>query len=445
MKNIYVLILSLCAMMLVTSCLTEDEMETTPECFIASLRVGDIATDIPTKLSDGTDTIITKTIDGNDVYFNINQLTGDITAVDSLPEWVNLSRVVPTFTYTGAGIFIQRDSLYYRFINGSDSLDFSKPANILVIASDGYSAKRYTVKINKRKGEVDSLAWAKPVGLDLQLEGKHRTVVLADRMYVFAENGETPTVTSSSFLSEGASWRKPATLKCEKGLIDWQSVTVFGGKMYALTTDGVLCETTNEERGENWTPVETSAETFVRLLSADNNYLYAFDGEKIVGTKDLSEWMECGSADMNMLPETCVFSTYYTSRTNYSMSNVVMGGLNGNNDKNAVIWYKVSSADPIMDQAWNYVQVTGENEYGCPKLANFSMTFFNDELYAIGGEYEGLYTSADNGISWRLVEEKRMLPDDFDRQSGKPASLVAGNGCLWIIQSGGNVWCGKMG
>ena len=228
-------------------------------------------------------------------------------------------------------------------------------------------------------------------------------------------------------------------------MIDWQSVTVFDGKMYALTTDGVLCQSTNEERGENWTPVETATETFVRLLSADNNYLYAFDGEKIVGTKDLCEWTDCGSADMDMLPETCVFSTYYTSRTNYSMSNVVMGGLSRNNDKNAVIWYKVSSADPTMDQTWNYVQVTDENEYGCPKLANFSVAYFANELYAIGGEYEGLYTSADNGISWRLVEEKRMLPDDFDRQSGKPASLVAGNGCLWIIQSGGNVWCGKMG
>lgn len=445
MKNIYALMLSLCAMMLVTSCLEEDETVTTPECFIASMTVADIVTETSVKLANGTDTIITKTIGGNEVFFNINQLTGDITAVDSLPDWVNLTKVVPTFTFTGAGVFVLRDSLYYRFVNGSDSLDFSKPASILVIASDGYSAKRYTVKINKRKGETDSLAWTQPMGLNLQLEGKHRTVVLADRMYVFAENGGTPTVTSSSFLSEGASWRKPATLKCEQGLIDWQSVRVFGDKMYALTTDGTLCATTNEERGETWTPVEGVDETFVSLLSADNNYLYAFNGENIVGTKDMQEWTDCGSADMDMLPQTCVFSAYYKSRTNPNMSNVVMGGLNANNDNHAVIWYKVSAADPTMDQAWNYVQVTGENEYGCPKLDNFSMTYYANELYAIGGEYEGLYTSADNGVSWRLVKEKRMLPDNLDRQGGKPATLVAGNGCLWIIQSGGNVWCGKLG
>jgi hypothetical protein len=121
-----------------------------------------------------------------------------------------------------------------------------------------------------------------------------------------------------------------------------------------------------------------------------------------------------------------------------------MGGLTASNEENAVLWFKISSGDENLDQKWNYIQVTEENLYGCPKMENLSMAYYKNEIYAIGGNNEGIYISADNGISWHLQTKKKMLPAEIIGQNA-PASIVSGNGYIWIIQSGGKVWRGKIG
>lgn len=445
MKNIYGLLLSLAVMAaLATSCMKdEDEILSSPECVITKFTVGDIDTEVSIKLASGKDTIVTRTIGGSSVAFNIDQINNKIYSVDSLPSWVDISGVIPTVNSTGYVYIKEGDETdFHQFASGTDSVDFTKPVKFLIIATDGVSTKEYTAQIFKKDSEADSLAWKAVEGADLQLEGAHRTLTLADRIYVFSESEGQAIVTSSSFLSEGASWRKPAQLTCEQGRVDWTSVVAYDGYLYALNTEGHICRSTNDERGETWSVV--SDRVFARLLGTDELYLYACDESGIWGSADLQNWAECGSSDLDMLPETNIATVSYVSKTNSAMRNAVMCGLTSANSDNAVVWYKVSSANESINQKWNYVQVAADNVYACPKLDNLSIICHNAEMYAIGGNNAGIYISADNGISWHLQTKKKLLPAEVTGQS-TPASMVAGNGYLWLIQSGGKVWRGKIG
>ena len=445
MKNIYGLLLSLAVMAtLATSCMKdEDEILSSPECVITKFTVGDIDTEVSIKLASGKDTIVTRTIGGSSVAFNIDQINNKIYSVDSLPSWVDISGVIPTVNSTGYVYIKEGDETdFHQFASGTDSVDFTKPVKFLIIATDGVSTKEYTAQIFKKDSEADSLAWKAVEGADLQLEGAHRTLTLADRIYVFGESEGQAIVTSSSYLSEGASWRKPAQLTCEQGSVDWNSVVAYNGYLYALNTEGHICRSTNDERGETWSVV--SDRVFARLLGTDELYLYACDESGIWGSADLQNWAECGSSDLDMLPETNIATVSYVSKTNPAMRNAVMCGLTSANSDNAVVWYKVSSANESINQKWNYVQVAADNVYACPKLDNLSIICHNAEMYAIGGNNAGIYVSADNGISWHLQTKKKLLPAEVTGQS-TPASMVAGNGYLWLIQSGGKVWRGKIG
>lgn len=445
MKNIYGLLLSLAVMAaLATSCMKDDdEIQSSPECVITKFTVGDIDTEVSIKLASGKDTIVTRTIGGSSVAFNIDQINNKIYSVDSLPSWVDISGVIPTVNSTGYVYIKEGDETdFHQFASGTDSVDFTKPVKFLIIATDGVSTKEYTAQIFKKDSEADSLAWKTVDGADLQLEGAHRTLTLADRIYVFGESEGQAIVTSSSFLSEGASWRKPAQLTCEQGSVDWTSVVAYNGYLYALNTEGHICRSTNDERGETWSVV--SDRVFARLLGTDELYLYACDESGIWGSADLQNWAECGSSDLDMLPETNIATVSYVSKTNSAMRNAVMCGLTSANSDNAVVWYKVSSANESINQKWNYVQVAADNVYACPKLDNLSIICHNAEMYAIGGNNAGIYVSADNGISWHLQTKKKLLPAEVTGQS-TPASMVAGNGYLWLIQSGGKVWRGKIG
>ncbi len=454
-KNISVLMLSLCMAMVVTSCVEDEEVQTSPECYIAGFSVDDISSEVTVKLSDGSDTVITRTISGSSIAFNVSQVKNTIEVVDSLPDWTDLTKVKPSISSTGY-VFIKRvdDADFLPFANGSVEVDFTQPVSFRVVATDLVSTKTYTAKMFKRiSGEQDSLMWTKRASSDLHLEGKHRTLVLenvdtlkeqngdvrqvADRIYVFAENDGTPTVTSSSLITDVSSWSAPVPLPAG---LDWQSVTAFKSVLYAHGADGRIYKAS--DRGTVWNAV--SDKVVERLLCADSTYIYAYDGVAIVGSRDLQEWSVCGTTDLDLLPQTCVSSVWHTIKTNSSLSAVVMNGLTDNNTENAVVWYKISSADKSLNQEWNYIQVTDDNAYGCPKLDNMSMAYYNNELMAIGGAYEGIYISRDNGISWKLQTAKKNLPEQLRNNAGTPMSMVVAGGNLWLIRSGGEVWQGKM-
>jgi hypothetical protein len=342
--------------------------------------------------------------------------------------------------------------------SGSDSIDVSVPRTLACISTDGQYKKDYKLTITKRAEVSDTILWTRLTSADLQLTGEHRAMMLAAtykdvnqtdslvrRIFVFSDDeASLPQVTSTL---DGQSWTVPATLTGAEGIIDYQSVTIHQGMLYALDDLGKLYAATELSKGIAWTKVADTS--LLWLLGSDGVYLYGTDGTKILGTADMVNWNSKGTNDLEMLPQRCVYSYASPMKTNGDLTMAMMGGINSVNTANAVTWYKMTYANDEWDAPWSYIQVTGDNAYGCPRLEELSTIYYEGQLYTMGrrlqsdGTYrfEGFYCSEDNGIAWRLKQSKWLLPKDLNAADG-PASVVLVGNTLYVVQQGGNVWQG---
>lgn len=427
------------------SCIKDDDTTTSPECAIVSFSVGSIKSYVTTKKYDSegnaTDTIVQRTYSGSDIYFNIDQVNGRIYNVDSLPVWIDLSRVVPSYTCYGSlfGKVVEGDELFYHLTSGKDSIDFSKPVELVCVSTDGLSSKYYTVDIRKHVSATDTLEW-KRTRSDLAIVGQNRAFCTDDKVYVFAEQADGQSVVTVASSSDASTWSAPVVIPVAK-----ESVVAFGDNFYGVGSDGYIYTCQKSLAGDGlWT--KASDRRVERLLAADSYQLYAYDGSAIIGTRDLNTWKSQGVDDLDQLPDADMNAVAYTTKTTRDIEQVVLTGLSAQNTANGVTWSKLTSADGTFDQPWTYIQVTGDNAYGLPRFAHLSVTYYKGALFAIGTEdglYKHLYRSDDNGITWHAQTEKYPVPATLDSTEGA-ASIVAVGSHLWIIQESGKIWRGSI-
>ena len=440
MKNkLYVLLPLMVFTMLFFSCISsEDENEGSPTCVITSFSVGDIVSSYSTKTINGKDTTFNRTISGKKIYFNIDQVQGRISSVDSLANWVNIKRVVPTVTSVGTVYYREMgssDSFNY-LRSGVDSLDFSKGIELKVFSTDGNYSRNYVVTLYKSEYETETLDWY-PVVSNLSLTGEHRTLSKNGRLYVFAENGGTPTLSVGTTGINQVNWTSPSELS---SWVDYKSVTLFGGQFYALDAEGKVNVSTD---GLSWSLCGSTV--LDRLLMSDSFRLYGSTGTTVVTTTDGATWTEEPSADLSSLPEMPVSGVAYAMNTNKSMQTAVMLGRN-NSVSTTPVWFKVSSSNEDSDQPWNYINISGDNNYPLPSFNDVQMVRYEDVLIAMGrgGDqlgYQDIYVSADNGVTWHVQESVYGMISAL-KGTTSPVTMAVCSNSLYVIQSGGKVWRG---
>lgn len=409
----------------VSSCISSDDVEETPQCVITSFSVGDITTTLYTTASDGTDSTYTRTIGGSSIKFNIDQINGHIYSVDSLPSWTNLTRVVPSISCSGTLYAkLNNDDTYYVVTSGSDSIDLSTPMDFLVVATDGVSSRHYTAVIYKYSANADSLLWT-PVENNLQLTASQKLVSYNGQLYVFADyEGEQ----SVSISQDGSIWSDPATLQYTTDSIDLNSIIIFDAKMYATNGNHSIY---SSEDGIRWSVASDKPVEY--LFASDSVYLYAFDGNKIIATRDLVSWDTCGENNIDKIPERCISAVSYPTRTNQSLYVCVCVGLTDSVQDNAAVWYKVTADEASSNQTWDYITVTAENENPLPALQNLSVLYYDNALYAFGGNNDIFYKSEDNGITWWEVTQYQYLPSDAIAY--KPIASAIEGYYIYMIQT----------
>jgi hypothetical protein len=446
--------------LMMTACISsEDDAVTTQETVITSYAVSDIVTTLYTTSSTGADSAYTRTISGSDIYFNIDQVNNRIYSIDSLPQWVDLSRVVTSFTSYGTVYCRQRgQSDFFYFTSGEDSVDYTQKVEFLVVATDGVSTRHYTAELYKATSASDSLYWSDASAAGLQLAGRHRTLSLNDVLYVFAENGGSPTVSTLDAKTSGAVFTAPALLKGAAAAIDYRSITLFGGRFYALDANGALYAAQPEGGATAWTKVADTA--FTQLLAADAYYLYATDGTAILASSDLKTWTENGNTSLQYLPQAgTATSVAYESRTNSALQQVVMTGLSAADGAQTAVWMKTAAQDAESNQTWSCIRHDVSDARALPYMADVQLLRFGGNLYALGGAtpdaaaenavsaadaYKYFYTSGDHGINWRRVTSGMRLPDGLREHDGAPVTAAVAGGHVWIVQSGGYVWRGTI-
>ena len=416
-KNIYRLLYLSPALLVVlafVSCnLDDDNSLTSPECAITSFSVGDISCVRHTTSYQGNDSTYNVTVSGSSITFNINQLTGEIYSIDSLASWVDITHVVPSITSNGTVYFWhESDSLYYAF--SADSVDFTTPQKFAVVAYDGKSYKEYTASIKKRSVDSGTLTWNDSAQIDIK--GDFKVVELGGNIVV---------------LNDSLSG------------IDYGSIVVFGSMLYGLDNAGKL---QSSQDGTIWTSVECTKD-ITRLVAADGCYLYGIVGDSIMKTADFTTWAKAAEKHMDMLPTKSISYLTYASSVNDDIENVVMIGECAGDTQNVKVWRKITSSKEDMEEMWNYVAITSENQNALPVMQMMSnVVRYNSYLYVFGDGY--FFCSKDGGITWDKKESSVLAPTGLtpDRQ----VRLLVKDGEMYLYQSGegeevGKVWKGVIG
>ena len=442
LRYIYLLILTCVMTGVFHSCLKDSDVETTPECAIISFSVGDIKGQIHVTDSKGEDSIVYRAITGSSILFNIDQISGVISSVDSLPSWVDFKHVFPSATSYGTVYHCYEDEkthLPSQVLLGRDSIDFTKDVELIVYGTDNVNTKKYTARIFQSKQDADTLVWDDLLDNNLVLTNNNKLVTNGKDLYVFSQDGSDVVMTLSK---DGVSWETPVSIS--DATLDVMSVLFFQNKFYALNESGEILSSTD---GKQW--VKATEQTAQRLLGGDNNYLYILSDNKILASSDFESWNENGIKDIDMLPETNISCLSYATKTNPDIYNVIMTGTSQNNLENSVVWYKVSSLFEQTNQKWFYINNTNDSQYQLPYADEVTLLHVDGLLIAYIADYANeshyLYHSEDNGISWKQYTSFILPPSTID--ATLPSSVVACKDKIWIVQSGNSekkpkVWKG---
>ena len=437
-KNIWPMLLALSGGLTAASCISEDPVAVTAECAITSFSVGDITTVRHTLTAAGIDSTYSRTVGGSSVKFNIDQVNGRIYSIDSLPEWVDLRRVVPRIECS-ATLYTMIDSVYYPIIGRGDSLDFTHPVDFLVVATDGVSMKHYTAVINLAAANPDSLMWTDIDASTLGLTQDLNMITTEGHMYVFGtKDGQTQVATST----DGQTWTAPQPLVVAGGgKVSPEGIITFGDHLYTTDNTGTILRTAD---GQTWSVASDRIVT--RLLAADSYYLYAQAGDDIIATADLSQWQVETTAAANMLPTTWPSYMSYPARSNPNIKvDLIVGQADAVTD-HAVVWYKVAADNNVTNQHWDYITVTSENVYPLPAIGNITAFHFDGAVYAIGGDNSKFYKSYDNGITWRAVTQYQFPPSQV--AAGRKVCVNTSGQYIWMLQTGDDgkphIWRGKL-
>ncbi|MGL4851836.1 MAG: DUF6242 domain-containing protein [Phocaeicola sp.] len=436
-----------------SSCLGDDttDYEYSSEASITAFAIsGEIETTYNTVVN-GVDTTLVKTLDGTLYPFAIDQMNHQIYTVDSLPLGTDVSKVVVSISGDTSYILIAREENDTVW-TATDSLNFESPIRFKVMSLKGTYGPTYTAKINVHQQDPDSMMWTK---LRSNFSGTtmkaQKAVTFNNRIFVFAANEPQVTVTSTA-VTDGSSWTPLTELDITES-VDYESVMVWGDKLYLLA-NGQLYSSVD---ALVWSKEESAP--VMRMLVAN---VSSSTTQKMIGISlenhfvegDISSNWEKKEVVSDRFPKHNV--SYATSplNTNSSIDRMVVLGVNGiESDTISSVWSRLTT-----DATWGEFTPVAGYTY-CPKMENPAMIQYNDQLYAFGGTavrsdttYAAMgqfFVSANNGANWRHITNKVRFPEEFkelyERANGNYSYVVDENNFLWIFFSNSQeVWKGRI-
>lgn len=449
-KTIALLLSAVCIM---TSCLGDNDVDTTTydDAAVSSFTLGSLKAYLHTTSSKGTDSIYSVSVTGSKYKVYIDQLKNEIYNVDSLPLGTDMKHVLVTVNAKNSGIpvlkSITSDSI--SVFGSTDSLDFSVERELQVFSLSRQYKRSYKVNLVAHKEVADSFVWTKmPESSQIAAYDNVSATAFMGNIFVIGAKG-----TSAEFIktatNDGKSWSAvsfPTQLTAEAKMVE------LGDEL--IVTDAETIYSTYD--GNAWTSKE--AKGIKQVLGYCNGELYALstDGTLMVSTDDAKTWKaEELDNSKALMPTVCCNTSVNATITNAEVSRIILIGNRDENvyaqDKTAMIWTKIVDAGYPQQQMWSYQKFEEYNKKYLPCMENLCVINYCGGMLAIGGKgtgnssvkaYGKLYFSTDNGITWD--EDKRfVLPSGF--ATGKAVMTVDENNFIWILSTTtGQVWRGRL-
>lgn len=440
------------ASMLFVSCFESSnsfDVKSEPYAVLRSFEISDINTRMTTKTEDGRDSTYNKITPGVKYQFSIDQTRNLVYNADSLPLGTDITRVVADIDCDGIA-YIYADSIdNFRIYSNADSIDYTKPARMLIVSTDNSYSREYTITLNVHTVDPDKLNWvegtAAPVGeaAALRMFEKDGSLVLLS----VAEDGNAALHTAQ--LPGVSEWTAHSVTDFPPNA-NLNSMTLFGGNYYVVA-EGRLYTSSD---ASSWSEVAVDG-TFAALFAAsdEDNVMWAVLNDSLARTSDAASGFTMVEPLPASFPLYDISSIVAPLRTNMKINRyVVVGNSSQSAYAQPVVWSKLTS-----ERKWTHYRPSAYNEKLCPALESLTVLPYDGLLYAIGGkgtangkEVESLsaiYVSRDNGLTWSAdLVNAPELPGQLSATDAAFTAMVDSNRNIWLVVSGENgaLWRGRM-
>lgn len=369
------------------------------------------------------------TVFGKKVPLTIDQANNKIFNKDSLPMNADtvVNKILITNIVTG-GSWITRKldarleahleedkDTVYNFM--TDSLNFTHPVELTVYAMDLDVSRKYTVTINVHKQDPDLLSW-KAFAPSVALGQPGRALEAIDEnLFVITPDAKV----FKAHNMEPEHWEALVTTGLD-GItkIDRVVSSPNKDKLYLLANQKLY----SSIDGASWSEIALD-KPVDELLAVSKNRIMVVgktdDGVSSFGYVQLDQQtseMVLGSA----LPEE--FVTDRVVSTFYHRNNVAMLMLkSASKEKYSYVWMSENGEN------WDKL-VSASDEKKCPFLEQPQLFYYDNRLFAFGGEGMKFYESL-NGLDWNEASKKFQFPSDFPEQ-GANVLTVDANHYMWI-------------
>ncbi len=340
---------------------------------------------------------------------------------DSLPYRSDLTRTLLTYSSSATIYRLTGDNNYELFISKQDTLDVNQPVILKAVGSDAYGnvlEQIYKVTFNVHQVNPDLVTWQK-FSPDVSIEGKHKSLLFNEKIFLFMENG---TILSAP-LSNAEKWTRTAP----NVPFDYSSATVFAGRIYLASTGNVLLSTD----GINWTiEPNLSADNDIETLLGSTDYYLAGIKNGHYSTTTGMNWETGRSA--NGFKRTWPSSVTYPLTTNSKIQQVALLGVSSTNPVASSLL--VAEENLLNWATWGPVDSTAYQLPNDPRMA--LIRYRDHKFYSFGGSddtsFQYYYTS--DGLYWTPHTNHTFFPSEFSRRADFSA-LVDPENYIWIVFS----------
>ena len=453
MNRRFLPLLMLCSVMLLfASCLVgnDDEQMSYDDAAIIGFSVKNVKRLVHTKSSKGTDSTYTTTFAASEYRFYIDQINRVIYNPDSLPLGVDASKVVATISAKNAGTIAIKsatsDSI--KYFNSADSLDFTKPRQVVVYNNSGTGMNTYTVHVNVHQQNGDTFNWNSQTKNEPKLGELTAMRLLAngENLYVFGNKGTEAKIYMAARKAAGQWQEIKPNIQLASDF--YRNVVLQDNTFYGYH-DGQVVKSAD---AKNWSVVSTIA--LKQLVGASDAKLYALteNHEIVVSVDRGATWMtETLSPSNALLPEADLNFVVQPSKTNAGANQLFMAGTT---DQRVAQWGKIEENDKKAEnQPWTSYTPSAGNRFALPNLTNLQVVKYGDALVAMGGAGKGessdvkafsqMYGSVDGGLMWKK-HATLVFPEGFHSSETSFAMTTDADHHLWIVcGKTGQVWRGR--
>jgi len=441
MRGRYILMLA--ALLSCASCLKDDNSYKTPQAAITSFTIGYYNVSFHDMNKWGRDTLVYVREGGVMYPMTIDQVNNRIFNTDSMAYGSNLTKVTSTVYGTGTVGFRYLDDPAITYLwKSSDSIDFTRGLQFVVVSNDGSYTRTYDVQVNVRKVFPDSLLWSAPDTTAFPILSGLTSVVRDDTLFCFGTDTlGVPTVSFRSVYP--GNWNGANTMTGITGS-DWNHrVTLCNGTFYTVSGGSLY----GSSDALNWSSVKSGIRSLI-VSGEDYGTLWAVSQDgNLLKSSDMTEWTTVQSIPENF-PDSAATMFSYSLSTNASLTRSVLVGL-ADDTLNASVWTILTG-----DTLWTQVDTPAKKDIRLPAAPSLTVLRYDDALFSLGQGFDSFRQSNDNGITWYLCNSYAetysswnrymQLPDALKGYASGMTAATDSKGYIWIMTDDGRVWHGAI-